>query len=40
MQSILINLAVGIVASLIASFIAYGIKKIIARKNDHPSDHE
>ena len=40
MQDILIDLAVGTTASLIASLIAYGVKRIIARKNDHPSDNE
>ena len=40
MQSILIDLAVGVAASLISSLIVYGMKRIFARKNDHPSDHE
>ena len=36
---VLIDLAVGIAASLIASLIIHAGRKI-ARKNDHPSDHE
>ena len=40
MQDILIDLAVGTTASLIASLIAYGVKRIIARKKQPPSDQE
>ena len=40
MQSVLIDLAVGVTASLIASLIVYGIKKFFARKKQPPFDQE